>query len=136
MIRAVNNMGTVCQDRIHITIAVLRRGTEVAFIVGANRAQALPAVLRMYQDRVIFSGVEVEHRLQHLVLYFDKTQSLIYSFFRLTGHNCHCITHKTDSLVQDQAVIRAWLRVGLARHGKTLLGTVLIRQDRLNPLYL
>ena len=43
MIRAVNNMGTVCQDRIHITIAVLRRGTEVAFIVGANRAQALPA---------------------------------------------------------------------------------------------
>ena len=58
---------------------------------------------------------------------------MIYRSFCLTCDDSHCISHKTYSLIQDQAVIRTWLRIGLASHGKTLLRNILPCKDTFDP---
>ena len=68
----------------------------------------------MHQNRVVLGGVEIHHRLQHLVLHLDELEGLVHALFVLTGHNGHHITHKTDVAVDDQSVTGACLREGLA----------------------
>ncbi len=85
-----------------ITISVLRGCAEVSLVICSYRAQALPVVLRMYQDRVILRGVEIQDRFQHLICYFDEAQSLINGLFCLTCHDSYRVTHKADSLVSSR----------------------------------
>ena len=68
----------------------------------------------------------VQYRLQHLVLHLDELQRLVGGGLILGGHDGHGVTYKADTLIQDQTVIGRGLRVGLPRHGKALLGHILV----------
>ena len=101
------------QHCVDVSGAALIVGTQVALVVGPYRAQSLPVVLRVHQNRVVLGGVEVQHRLQYLVFHLDELEGLVHALFVLTGHNGHHITHETDVAVDDQSVTGACLREGL-----------------------
>ena len=113
-------------------------GTQVALVVGSHRAQGLPVVLRVHQNRVVLGGVEIHHRLQYLVLHLDELEGLVHALFVLTGHNGHHITHKTDVAVDDQSVTGACLREGLACLGVAgrILRHILPGEDGFNAGHL
>lgn len=58
--------------------------------------------------------MEIQNSFQHLVVYFDKLERLIYALFIFTGYDSHHISHKADVAVDQQTVVGAGLRVGLA----------------------
>ena len=102
------------QHIVDITIAAFIMSAEVALIVGTHGGKALPVVLRVHKDGVILCGVEIQNSFQHLVVYFDKLERLIYALFIFTGYDSHHISHKADVAVDQQTVVGAGLRVGLA----------------------
>ena len=57
--------------------------------------------------------MEIEHRLEHLVLHLDQLHRLINAFFVRTGENRHHIAYKAHMAVDNKAVIRTRLRIGL-----------------------
>ena len=114
VVHAVDNDIAVREDRINITVAALVVRAQVAPVVRADRCKALPVVLRMHEHRIVLCGVEIEHRLEHLVLHLDQLHRLIHTFFVRTGENRHHIAYKAHMAVDDKAVIRAGLRISLA----------------------
>ena len=68
MVDMVDDHIAVGQHGVDVAAAALVVGAEVALIVAPHRAEALPVVFRMDEDRVILCGVVVEHRFQHLIL--------------------------------------------------------------------
>ena len=91
-----------------------------------------PVVLRMYQNLVIESFVKIQHRLQNLIFYLDQTQCLIDCFFRLTDHDRHRITDTAYSLIEDQTVIRRWLRISLSGNTETFFRHIFPGVDGFN----
>ena len=71
VVHAVDNDIAVREDRINIAVAALVVRAQVAPVVRADRRKALPVVLRMHEHRIVLRGVEIEHRLEHLVLHLD-----------------------------------------------------------------
>ena len=71
MVHAVDNDIAVREDRIDIAVAALVVRAQVALVIRADRRKALPVVLRMHEHRIVLCGVEIEHRLEHLVLHLD-----------------------------------------------------------------
>ena len=126
MVDVVNDVVTVGQNIIHVSVRALLAGAQVALVIRANRAQRAPVVLRVHQNGAVQSLVGVQYRLQHLVLHLDELQSLVCGRLILGGHDGHGVTYKADTLIQDQTVIGRGLRVGLPRHGKALLGHILV----------
>ena len=104
---------TIGQNRVNIAIAARIMRAQVAFVVRADRRKALPVVLRVHEHRIVLCRVEIEHRLEHLVLHLDQLHRLIHAFFVRTGQNRDYIAHKAHMTVDNKAVIRAGLRVGL-----------------------
>ena len=134
VIHPVDDHVTASQHSVDISAAALVVGAEVPLVVGPYRAQGLPVVLRVHQNRVVLGGVEVHHRLQHLVLHLDELEGLVHALFVLTGHNGHHITHETDVAVDDQSVTGACLREGLACLGVAgrILRDILPGEDGFN----
>ena len=73
-----------------------------------------PVLLRMYQNFVIKGFSEIKDRLQNLIFHLDQTQCFIDCFFIFTGNDRHRITHTANPLIEDQTVIRRWLRISLS----------------------
>ena len=113
MVHAVDNDIAVREDRIDITVAAFIVRAQVALVIRADRCKALPVVLRMHEHRIVLRGVEIEHRLEHLVLHLDQLHRLIHAFFVRTGENRHHIADKAHMAVDNKAVIRTRLRIGL-----------------------
>ena len=113
VIHAVDNDIAVREDRIDIAVAALVVRAQVAPVIRADRCKALPVVLRMHEHRIILCGVEIEHRLEHLVLHLDQFHRLIHAFFVRTGENRHHIAYKAYMAVDNKAVIRTRLRISL-----------------------
>ena len=86
----------------------------------------------MDEDGVVLCRVEIKDRLQHLIPDLDQLHSLFHCFFRRARHDRRRVPHKTDSLIQDQPVIRAGLGVGLSCHCEPLVRTVLIGKNTLD----
>ena len=126
VIDVVDDVVTVGQDIIHVSVGTHLAGAQVALVVCANRAQRAPVVLGMDQNGAVQSLVGVQHRLQHLVLHLDELEGLVGGGLILGGHDSHGIAHKADALVQNQPVIGRGFGVGLPRHGKALLGHIFI----------
>ena len=126
------------QHCVDVSGAALIVGTQVALVVGSHRAQGLPVVLRVHQNRVVLGGVEIQHRFQHLIVHLDELQRFVHAFFVLTGHNGHHITHKTDVAVDDQPVTGACLREGLTCLGVAgrILRHILPGEDGFNAGHL
>ena len=127
-----------CQHCVDVSGAALIVGTQIALVVGSHRAQGLPVVLRVHQNRVVLGGVEVQHRFQHLIVHLDKLQRFVHALFVLTGHNGHHITHETDVAVDDQPVTGTCLREGLACLGVAgrILRDILPGEDGFNARHL
>ena len=68
----------------------------------------------MDENRVILGDMVVQHGFQHFILDLDELQCLVYAFFVFTGHNGNHIAHKAHMAVNDQPVVGAGFRVGLA----------------------
>ena len=113
VVHAVDNDIAVREDRINITVAAFIVRAQVALVIRADRRKALPVVLRMHEHRIVLRGVEIEHRLEHLVLHLDQLHRLIHAFFVRTGENRHHIADKAHMAVDNKAVIRTRLRIGL-----------------------
>ena len=105
---------TVGQHPVDVAVAALVVGAEVALVVRAHGAQALPVVLGVDKDGVVLSGVIVQHRLQHLIGDLYQFQRLIDAFVILARHDGHNVAHEADVAVDEEAVVGAGLRVGLA----------------------
>ena len=117
VIHMVDDHVAVGQHGVDVAAAAFIVGAEIALVVRAHGAQALPVVLRMDEDGVVLGGVEIQHRLQHLILHLDELHRLLDAFVIRTGHDGHDIAHKADVPVDDQTVVGAGLRVGLAGLG-------------------
>ena len=86
----------------------------------------------MHKHFIVFCRTEIQYRLQYFIFYFDQAQGLVHCFLILTSYNCSRISHKAHSLIQDQPVIGAWLRIGLSGHCKSLIGHIFVSIDHLN----
>ena len=67
----VDNNIAFRQNLINLAILDNLMGTQVALIVGADRAVRLPGILRMHKHRVIQRSAEVKHCVQQLIFYFN-----------------------------------------------------------------
>ena len=114
VVHMVDDHITSGQHSVNIAAAARIVGAEVALVVGTHGGKAFPVVLRVHKDGVILCGVEIQNSFQHLVVYFDKLERLIYALFIFTGYDSHHISHKADVAVDQQTVVGAGLRVGLA----------------------
>ncbi len=124
VIHVVDNNIAVREDRINITVAAFIVRTQVALVIRADRRKALPVVLRMHEHRIVLCGVEIEHRLEHLVLHLTSFIALINAFFVRTGKDGNHITDKAHMTVDNKAVIRTGLRISLT--GLRIAAAVLI----------
>ena len=116
----VDNNIAFRQNLINLAILDNLMGTQVALIVGTNRAVSLPGILGMHEHRVIQRSAEVKHCIQHLIFYFNQRQRLVNSLFRFAGNNRYDITHKAYMTVQQQAVVGTRLGISLACIGAAL----------------
>ena len=102
------------QHSVDITVAAFIMSAEVALIVGTHGGKALPVVLRMHKDRIILCCVEIQHGFQHLIIHFNELERLVHALFVLTGYDGHHVSHKADVAIDQQTVVGAGFRVGLA----------------------
>ena len=124
MVHAVDNDIAVREDRIDIAVAALVVRAQVAPVVRADRRKALPVVLRMHEHRIVLCRVEIEHRIEHLVLHLDQLHRLINAFFVRTCKDGNHITDKAHMTVDNKAVIRTGLRISLT--GLRIAAAVLV----------
>ena len=136
VVDVVDDIVAVGQHLVHVPVRAHLAGAQVALVVGSHRAERAPVVLGVHQNRAVQGLMGIQHRLQHLVLHFDELQGLVGSRLVLSGHNGHGVPHKADPLIQNQPVVGRGLGVGLPRHGKALLGHILIGVHRHHPGHL
>ena len=136
MIRMIHDLVTIRQHCIYISVRRHFAGTEIPLIICSHRAQRLPVFFRVHQDQIVLCFPEIQHRLQHLILYLDHLQGSVYGFFRLTCHDRHNISYITHPLIQQESVIRRWFRIRLSGHGKALLRHIFISIDANDSRYL
>ena len=125
----------VRHDGVHIAAAAFLMGAEVAFVVRSHRAGSLPILLRVDENGGIHGGVNVQHRLKHLILHFDAPQSRVHALFIFARHDGNRIANIPDPPVQNQTVFGRWFRRGLARQGKAALRDILIGVDSHHALH-
>ena len=65
--------------------------------------------------------LEIKNRLQNLIFHLDQTQCFIDCFFIFTGNDRHRITYTANPLIEDQTVIRRWLRISLSGNTESVL---------------
>lgn len=58
--------------------------------------------------------MEIQHGFQHLIIYFNELERLVHALFVLTGYDGHHVSHEADVAIDQQTVVGAGFRVGLA----------------------
>ena len=101
------------QHSVHIAAAGFLMCAEIALVVGTYGAQAFPVIFGVDKHGVILRRVEIQHRLQHLVLDLDEFHRLFDGFFVLARQNGDNIAHKAHMAVQHQTVIGAGFGIRL-----------------------
>ena len=134
VVHMVNDHIAPGQHSVDITIAAFIMGAEVALVVGAHGSKAFPVILRVHKDRIILCGVEIQHGFQHLIIHFNELECLVHALFILTGYDGHHVSHKADVAIDQQTVVGAGLRVGLAglRITASILRHILPGKDSLD----
>ena len=79
----------------------------------------------MHQDRTIQCFLRIQYCRKNLVFDLDHLHRTFHTRFIFSGNDRHRISHKAHMLIQDQPVIRTWLRPGLACSCKALLRYIL-----------
>ncbi len=93
-------------------------GTEIPLCVSVCKVSSLPVVLRVNDDFVVESLGIVKDGLQLPVRYFNQLHCPVDALFVLPRNDRRDISHVSHVLIEDQAVIRACLGVGLTCLGK------------------
>ena len=132
MIRMLYDLIALCEHGFHISVVIFRTCTEISLIVRTDRTERFPAFLRMHQQFIILGLMKIQNGRKHFVLYFQELPRTVHAFFIFSGNNRHRISHVAHMLIEDQTVIRAWFRVGLSCHCKTLFRHILPGINRLN----
>ena len=133
VIGALQHHVTLGKLPLHISHLKAVGGHQIAFLVGTHLAQGAEVVLRVDHNGVVQGLGKVQQRLQHLILHFDEPHRPPGDLLRLRGHNGHRVPGAAQVPVQDQPVIGAGLRPGLAGGGKAALGHILPGQHRRHP---
>ena len=123
-----NNI-TFRNDFIHIAMFFQTACAQIALVIRAYGAKCLPVIFRMHQNGIILCLVEIQHRFQHIIFYFNDFHCLIYGFFCFPCHNGNSVPNETDTFVQNQSVIGTGFGICLSCHGETLLRHVFISQN-------
>ena len=107
------------QLRLDVAVRIFARGDQIAAVVRAARGhQRPPALLRVDQRLVVHRLPGVKDRRQNLILHLDEPDGCQRLLFRLRRHDGDRVAHAAQMAVEDQAVVRAELRIRLARLGK------------------
>ena len=104
-------------------------GDEIALVVAADVDERIPVVFGMDDDIVIQGFGEIQERFLDVVLDAEDAQGLVDGFFTRTGDEGDGIADEANLLIQDEAVIRAQFRIGLAGNGEPRLRYVIGRDD-------
>ena len=136
VVGALEHNITACQHGFDIAVAFLTGSAQVALIICTDRAVCDPVFLGMNQNRVVLGLMEVQNRLEHLVLDLNHAQRTVDCLVGLTCDNRDRVTDKAHAAVKNQAVIRRGFREGLASHGETVLRNILISQHAGDARYL
>ena len=132
VVYTVDHIVAGLKDRIHIPRPADVVGTQVSLVVRADIAEASPVILRVHKDRIILRLPEVQYRFQHLILDLHKLHRLLNGFLGSARDDGRSISDETHSLIQDQAVIGARLRVSLSCQSEPLVRTVFVGKYTLN----
>ncbi len=137
VVYAVDDDITVTEHSVNIAPPIFFVRAEIAPVVRADGALCLPVFLRVDEHGVIERGVEIEHRLEHVVLDFYKLHRLIDACLILSGKNGDNIARKADMAVDHKPVKRTRLRRGLPglRIAPGVLRHVLPRENCLHAGY-
>ena len=114
VVHMVDDHITPGQHSVDIAAAAFIMSAEVALVVGTHGGKAFPVILRVHKDRIILCGVEIQHGFQHLIIHFNELERLVHALFVLTGYDGHHVSHKADVAIDQQTVVGAGFRVGLA----------------------
>ena len=117
------------QDGIDVAVFVTGLGDEIALVVAADIDEGLPVVFGMDDNIVVQSFGEIEERFLDFVFDAEDAEGLVDGVFIRTGYESDGIADEADLLIQDEAVIRAQFRIGLAGNGETRLRHVFSRDD-------
>ena len=115
----------VGKHRLDVAAAVVAAGNEVALVVATEVLEHVPVVFGVHQDGVVLGRAEVQNGLEHLVGYLDAFEGFVGGLLVLGGHDGHDVAHIAYVTVDDEAVVRAGLGVGLAGVGKAVAWHIL-----------
>ena len=136
MIGALQHHVAVGQHGLNVPVSRLLVGTQISPVICAHRTVGDPVILRVHQHRVILGRAEIQHGGEDLIGDFDVLQGPVHGLLRLTGHHSHGIPVETHVAVQQQTVIGAGFGIGLAGHGKPLLGHIFVGENGLDAGHL
>ena len=136
VIGALEHNITACQHGFDIAVAFLTGSAQVALVIRSDRAVCDPVFLGMDQNRVVLRLMEVQNRLEYLVLDLNHAHRTVNRLVGLTCNDCDRVTDKAHAAVKNQTVIRRGFRESLASHGETILGNILISQHAGDTGYL
>ena len=110
MVDVVDDLVAVLKHRVHVPVAAGVARAQVALVVRPDRAGRIPVVLRMHENAAVLGRVEVEHRLEHLILHLDEPQRLVDRFFAFARNDRDRVAHKAHAPVEQQPVAGRGLR--------------------------
>ena len=83
----------------------------------------------MHEHRVVFGGAEVQDGLEHVVGNLDAREGLVGGLFIFGSDDRHHVAHEAHVSIDNEAVVGARFRVGLARVRKALVRHVFPREN-------
>ena len=113
VVHAVDDDIAVTEHGVDVALPVLFVRAEIAAVVRADGTLRLPVFLRVDEHGIVERGMEIEHRLEHVVLDLYELHRLIDARLVPPGENGDDVAREADVAVDHKPVKRARLRRGL-----------------------
>ena len=133
VIGMLHHIITLRKDSFHISVCFRCTCTQISPVIRTHGTERFPVLLRMNQNLIILRFAKIQNRRQFLIFYLYQFHRFIDRLFILTCHNGNRITHITHPLIQNQPVIRTWLRKCLTCHGKSFARCIFIGKNTGDP---
>ena len=118
---------------IYVSFSSALGSTEISFRVGSLTVFCHIIVFRMKNDRIILCFCKIKNRFKNLISHLYQLHCSVYASLIFSCNDCNRISHISKMPIQNQTVIRAWFRKGLARLGISLRRHIFISKNSLNP---
>ena len=133
MVRPVNHHIGLLERSIDIAPIFFCLGNNIPFIITTNGDAGVPVLFGMYNNRIIYSLMEIQERFLYVIFHLDHAHSLIYTCRITAGYESHRVSDIADLCIQNKPVIGTQLRIGLTSNSKPRLGDIFCCQDTFNP---